>query len=94
MNSLKARASIMEDNAFWEDETNSSAKSAPSGTRERSSNSASDRRQPESRSFSSKAGQMRLESLAVADGLALHAAGAWATLLQRSDSHHCLPREA
>ena len=80
MNSLKARASIMEDTAFWEDETNSSAKSAPSGKQERTWDSASNRRQPESSSYPSKAGQIRLESLAVADRLAMYAAGAssWA----------------
>ena len=59
---------------------NSPAKSAPSGTRERSSNSSSDRRLPESRLYSSNAGQMRQESLAVADMLAVNGAGAcsWA----------------
>ena len=67
MKSLEARASIMEDNTFWEEARDSSVMSAPSGTRDRSSNSASERRQPESKSCSSKAGQMRAERAAVAD---------------------------
>ena len=44
MKSLNARASIKEDNAFCEKVRDSSAKTAPSGTWERSSSTASDRR--------------------------------------------------
>ena len=71
MSSLNARASIMEDKAFWEEERDSSEMTAPSGTRDWSSNSASERRQPESRSYSSKAGQIREDRAAVADRLAM-----------------------
>ena len=39
--------------------------------RDWSSNSASERRQPESRSYSSKAGQIRVDGAAVADRLAM-----------------------
>ena len=71
MNSLIARASVMEDKAFWEEERDSSEMTAPTRTRDWISNSASERRQLESRSYSSKAGQIRVDRAAVADGLAM-----------------------
>ena len=60
-----------EETAFWEEERDSSEMAAPSTSRDWSSNSASERRQPESRSYSSKAGQMRADRAAVADRLAM-----------------------
>ena len=73
MNSLYERASIVEEIARRQPETESYEKSAPAGLRVRNSHSVAALMDPSRSSYS---GPLRVESLDIADRLATRAAGA------------------